>query len=67
MNNTVLVRPNNIPTRVDQVLGFDKFDEQRFPGTKTGMPPFKFQNGTYRHGLSKDNPDRIIQVYFQGA
>jgi len=64
MANSILIRPNNIPTRVDQVLGFDKYEEGRFPGTKTAMPPFKFQNGTYRHGVAKENPDRqVIQDY----
>lgn len=51
MNKQVIIRPNNIPSQVDRVLGFDKYEEGRFPGCKAGMPPFKFQNGTYRHGL----------------
>lgn len=52
--NIVIVRPNNQPTGIDRILGLDQYEEGRFPGTKTGMPPFKFQNGNYRHGLADE-------------
>lgn len=64
MNKQVIIRPNNIPSQVDMVLGFDKYEEGRFPGCKSGMPPFKFQNGTYRHGMplvnGKKSEERLV-------
>lgn len=48
---TILIKQNSNPTNIDRVMGFDKEEDMRFPGTKVGFIPFMFQNGNYRHGL----------------
>lgn len=61
MSNTVIVRQNTIYTNTDIAMGFDKYEDGRFPGTKTGFPPFRFPNGTYRHGVPNGTDRTFIE------
>lgn len=65
--SSIQIRANKLPTNIDKVLGFDKYQEGKFPGTKTVIIPFKQMNGHYRHGVTNETHREFIEKNFFGG
>lgn len=65
--SSIQIRANKAPTNIDKVLGFDKYQEGKFPGTKTVIIPFKQMNGQYRHGVTNETDRQFIEDKFFGG